>query len=122
MLLTIGHSTRSMEEFVERSANAGVEIPVDVRAQPHSKRHPHFNKDALRATLEDVGITCHWSGRVLCGLRTPRADSPHIALDDCLRGFADHRETDEFKSATRYYSVEFQLHTPSIAPPSEPMN
>jgi len=46
-----------------------------------------------------VEIVYHWAGRHLGGLRPVRPNSPHVALGEGLRGFADHMETDMFKKA-----------------------
>jgi uncharacterized protein (DUF488 family) len=48
-MYTIGHSTRSAEEFLGLLAGAGVEVVADVRAFPSSRRHPQFNRGALAA-------------------------------------------------------------------------
>lgn len=53
---TVGHSTRSAEELVDLLAAHGVDLLVDVRRHPGSRRHPHFDRDALAATLEAAGI------------------------------------------------------------------
>ena len=44
---TIGHSSRTLEEFVELLKAARVDLVVDVRKLPGSARHPHFDEDAL---------------------------------------------------------------------------
>lgn len=95
---TVGHSNRSIEQLLTVLHDAGVRLLVDVRSQPASARHPQFESGALRSELENSGLQYHWAGRSLGGLRTPRSDSPHIALrDDGLRGFADHMAGDNFK-------------------------
>lgn len=98
-LYSIGHSNRSTEELIAILAEAGIETLVDVRAQPRSARHPQFNEDVLRAACERAAIVYHWAGRQLGGLRAPRAGSPHIALKEEVRGFADHMGTEPFKKA-----------------------
>lgn len=101
-LYTVGHGNRPFDELLALLADAGVSTLIDVRAQPRSPRHPQYNDDALRSGCERAGITYHWAGRQLGGLRAPRADSPHRALPAGLRGFADHMDTDDFqKGAAR---------------------
>lgn len=56
LLFTVGHSTRSGEELVELLTGHGVELLVDVRRHPGSRRHPQFNRDALAETLAAAGI------------------------------------------------------------------
>lgn len=96
-LYTVGHSNRRLEELMALLKEAGVDTLVDVRAQPRSQHNPQFNDDALRAACERAGLVYHWAGRQLGGMRTPRADSPHVALEEGRRGFADHMDTDVFR-------------------------
>lgn len=96
-LYTVGHGTRQIGELIALLKEAGVDTLVDVRAQPRSRHNPQFNDDALRLACDKAGITYHWAGRQLGGLRVPRPDSPHVALDEGLRGFADHMDTDAFQ-------------------------
>ena len=80
-------------------AGAGIATLVDVRAKPHSARHPQFNENALRETCSRSSIVYHWAGRHLGGRRPRRPGSPHIALEDGRRGFADHMGSAAFKLA-----------------------
>ncbi|MEW6331897.1 MAG: DUF488 domain-containing protein [Pseudomonadota bacterium] len=96
-LYTVGHGTRRIEELIALLQEAGVDTLVDVRAQPRSRHNPQFNDDALRLACENAGIVYHWAGKQLGGMRDPRPDSPHLALDEGLRGFADHMDTDAFQ-------------------------
>lgn len=71
---------------------------IDIRAQPQSRRYPHFSMDELRAGLEQAGIVYHWAGRQLGGRRKTVAGSPHTALqDEAMRAYADHMATEEFR-------------------------
>lgn len=98
VLYTVGHSDRSAAALVALLGGAGVEVLVDIRAQPRSRRHPQFDSEALRLAAEEAGITYHWAGRQLGGHRSPRPDSPHRALDDDgLRGYADYMEGEVFQ-------------------------
>jgi len=53
---TIGHSTRSAEEFLALVDEAGVRLVADVRAFPSSRRYPQFNRRALSASLGKAGV------------------------------------------------------------------
>ncbi len=99
VLYTVGHSSRGAAELVQLLANQAVTALVDVRAQPHSSRFPHFSTDSLRRTLDTAGIAYHWAGRQLGGRRAPRPGSQHSALAAGLRGYADYMETDNFSRA-----------------------
>ena len=96
-LYTLGHGNRKIEELVALLKEAGVGTLIDVRAQPRSRHNPQFKDDSLRLACENAGITYHSAGRQLGGMRDPRPDSPHLALDENLRGFADHMDTESFQ-------------------------
>ncbi len=96
LILTIGHSTRSIEEFFGLLLIHGVQKLVDVRTVPRSRHNPQFNLDTLPALLAARGIGyTHMPG--LGGLRHPRADSPNRGWrNESFRGFADYMQTEEF--------------------------
>jgi uncharacterized protein (DUF488 family) len=96
-LYSIGHSNRSLDEFISLLQAHNIATLIDIRSRPQSRRHPHFAMDQLRAALEQAGITYHWAGRQLGGLRKTVANSHHTALDnEGMRGYADHMESEEF--------------------------
>ena len=102
MIYSIGHSHHSAAEFLALLKANGIKILVDIRRQPRSRRHPHFERAALATSLAAQGIEYLWWGKALGGRRVARPDSPHIALrDGALRGFADHMHSDEFRTAAR---------------------
>jgi uncharacterized protein (DUF488 family) len=99
VIFTVGHGTRPIEEFLAILGPAGIRRLVDVRTAPGSRRHPQFSRDALAASLGGQAIEYVWR-KDLGGFRKPRPDSPHVALrNDAFRGYADHMETEEFRSA-----------------------
>jgi uncharacterized protein (DUF488 family) len=67
MIKTIGHSTHSIERFVELLKNGGVALLIDVRSTPWSRRHPQFGKERLAKRLEAQGIGYAWEGAALGG-------------------------------------------------------
>jgi uncharacterized protein (DUF488 family) len=98
---TVGHSTRSGEEFGQILLAHGIEVLVDVRTFPGSRRYPQFNRDALSEWLSGVGIRYKHEPK-LGGRRTPRPDSHNTAWRNAqFRGYADHMETEEFKNGVR---------------------
>jgi uncharacterized protein (DUF488 family) len=98
-IFTIGHGLRRAEDFVTDLSRDGVRRLVDVRTAPGSRRNPQFGRDALAAILAGSGIAYEWR-KDLGGFRRPRPDSPHRAIrNDAFRGYADHMETAEFRSA-----------------------
>jgi uncharacterized protein (DUF488 family) len=98
-IYTIGHSTRSLEEFLALLKAHGISHLADIRTVPRSRRHPHFAGEALSRSLEDAGIVYrHFPG--LGGLRKPRANSANVAWrHEGFRGYADYMETAEFAAA-----------------------
>jgi uncharacterized protein (DUF488 family) len=96
---TVGHGDRDPEAFRQMLTAAGVELLVDIRTLPSSRRHPQFDEAALHAACAEDGITYHWAGRALGGLRRAAPDSPHGALPEALRGFADHADGPGFGRA-----------------------
>jgi uncharacterized protein (DUF488 family) len=96
---TVGHSTRSAEEFVELLQEFGVQHVVDIRTVPRSRTNPQFDLDRLPGTLADAGIG-HTHCRGLGGLRRTSEDSVNTAWRNAsFRGYADHMQTEEFRAA-----------------------
>ena len=94
---TIGHGTRPVEELASMLGSAGVELLIDVRAHPGSRRQPQFNRTALESWLAEHGIGYQWEGRALGGFRRPRPNSRNTGLrNESFRGYADYMESGEF--------------------------
>jgi uncharacterized protein (DUF488 family) len=98
-LYTIGHSTRTLEDFIALLKREGVSHLVDVRAFPTSARHPHFNQENLAGSLAQAGIRySHFPA--LGGRRRVRRDSHNTLWRNAgFRGYADYMETREFDEA-----------------------
>ena len=93
---TIGHSTRSLEEFLDVLAAYQIETVADVRRFPGSRRHPHFARDALAQTLPAHGISYAWLPK-LGGRRRVQPGSPNTGWRNAsFRGYADHLASSEF--------------------------
>jgi uncharacterized protein (DUF488 family) len=96
---TIGHSTRTIEEFIDALQASGIKLVVDVRLLPGSKRYPQFNKEELAKSLRLDGIGYEHFPE-LGGRRKTWKDSHNTAWrNKSFRGYADHMETAEFASA-----------------------
>ena len=95
-VLTIGHSTRTIEEFLAILQAHGVQLLVDVRSIPKSRRVPQFNSDALAASLREKGI--EYAHLVtLGGLRYAKKDSINTGWRNAsFRGYADYMATQGF--------------------------
>jgi uncharacterized protein (DUF488 family) len=76
---------------------AGVELLVDVRRYPGSRRHPHFARDEMGVWLPERGVAYRWLPS-LGGRRPAVAGSANIALrNEQFRGYADHMASAEFQ-------------------------
>ncbi|HKO60810.1 MAG TPA: DUF488 domain-containing protein [Pyrinomonadaceae bacterium] len=94
---TVGHSTRSIEEFTQILISHQIKALVDVRTFPGSRRYPHFNKAELASSLEEAGIQYVHQPK-LGGRRKTVPDSKNTAWNNAsFRGYADHMETAEFQ-------------------------
>ena len=95
-VLTIGHSTRTLEEFVQLLEAYGVTLVVDVRTVPRSRHNPQFNKETLPNTLKHYGIKyIHLPD--IGGLRRTKPNSVNLAWENLsFRGYADYMQTQEF--------------------------
>ena len=90
IVLTIGHSTRSIDEFIRLLAAHGVDRLVDIRTIPRSRHNPQFSRDLLSAALRRAGIRyTHMAG--LGGLRHSGPDSVNRGWRNAgFRGYADY--------------------------------
>jgi uncharacterized protein (DUF488 family) len=94
---TVGHSTRTAEEFNEILLAHEIEALVDVRSFPGSRRYPQFNKEQLSTALPSAGIE-YIHLRKLGGRRRARKDSTNTAWrNEGFRGYADYMESSEFR-------------------------
>lgn len=101
LVRTVGHGTASQDELTERLKGAGVELLLDVRTAPGSRKHPHVARSALESWLPDAGIAYLWEPR-LGGFRRPAPDSPDVVWrNDSFRGYAGHLRTPEALAALR---------------------
>src|SRR4051812_4749935 len=98
-LFTVGHSVHEPGEFLEILHGHDIELLVDVRRYPASRRVPHFNSGVLAETLRSAGIA-YLHDEDLGGRREPVPDSPNAGWrNEQFRGYADHMATSEFKIA-----------------------
>jgi uncharacterized protein (DUF488 family) len=97
LVYTIGHSTRSIDDFIQVLARYGIEALADIRTIPRSKHNPQFDSEALSKSLALCGIE-YLHLKNLGGLRKPLKDSPNGAWKNAsFRGYADYMQTKEFE-------------------------
>jgi uncharacterized protein (DUF488 family) len=98
-VLTIGHSTRPLEVFIDLLRANRVTLLADVRRFPASRTQPQFNRDTFPDALARAGIGYVWH-EALGGRRRARADSRNTRWRNAsFRGYADHMETPVFAAA-----------------------
>ena len=98
-IMTVGHSTRTLDEFVRLLHAHQATCIADVRTMPRSRHNPQFNRDALPASLGHAAIRyVHLQG--LGGLRHAKSGSPNTGWrNESFRGFADYMQTPEFSDS-----------------------
>lgn len=96
---TVGHSNKFLDDFLILLRAHDIQAVADVRRFPVSKRHPHFSRDSLGASLKHAGIAyTHFPD--LGGRRTGRPDSTNTNWKNAaFRGYADYMETPSFADA-----------------------
>jgi hypothetical protein len=97
---TIGHSTRSIDEFVDLLRVGAVRLVVDIRTVRRSRRNPQYNFDALPASLAPFGIG-YLSIPELGGLRKQAPDTPSCLnafwINRSFHNYADYALSDSFR-------------------------
>lgn len=98
---TIGHSTRSLEEFLAMLHSFNIELIADIRSYPGSRKFPQFNKESLGISLPENKIQ-YVHIKELGGRRKPDPGSKNTAWQQvAFRGYADYMETPAFKAGIR---------------------
>ena len=97
VVLTIGHSTRPLDDFIDLLQAHAVTRVVDVRTIPRSRHNPQFSQNSLPDSLKKAGL-----GYVhlpeLGGLRHAKRDSINMGWRNVsFRGYADYMQTPQFE-------------------------
>lgn len=102
-LLTIGHGTSDRADLTRRLREAGIEVLVDVRRFPGSRRNPDVSRDALQEWLPDEGIAYVWEERLGGRRRVPQdaGDADAWWRVEAFRAYAAHTRTPEFDAGMR---------------------
>jgi uncharacterized protein (DUF488 family) len=100
-VLTVGHSTRTWEDFLALLRAHDVQRVIDIRTIPRSRHNPQFNRETLSKELRAARIG-YVHLRKLGGLRHTRRDSRNMGWRNAsFRGFADYMQTSEFEAGLR---------------------
>lgn len=96
LVCTIGHSNRSIEDFIALLRQNGISCLLDIRTVPKSRHNPQFGQDQLPRSLADAGIEYRYLPG-LGGLRRAHKDSPNAGWRNLsFRGYADYMQTEAF--------------------------
>lgn len=99
VVMTIGHSTRTTDDFIHLLKLHEITLVVDIRSIPRSRHNPQFNKNELSAHLKSAGIS-YVHMLELGGLRHPSRNSLNSAWRNAsFRGYADYMQTPQFQQA-----------------------
>ncbi len=85
LIYTVGHGSRSIEEFLACLSSFGVRAIVDARQWPSSRHHPHFTREELEPSLSRAGVRYRWLGKELGG-RRPQGYAEHMRTTLFLEG------------------------------------
>ena len=95
-IYTIGHSTHTLEEFIEMLQSFEIQHLVDIRGLPGSNKYPQFNKENLEVVLPEIGIA-YTHLTLLGGRRKVHKDSKNTRWhNESFRAYADYMETYDF--------------------------
>lgn len=99
-LFTLGHSTKSWQEFVDLLKEHQIKVLADIRRFPGSRRYPHFGQGNMRARLQEGEQIRYVHLEALGGRREPLTESGRNAgwHSRSFRGYADHMSSDEFRN------------------------
>lgn len=109
MIYSIGHGAREFSAFLAHLRAAKIEVLVDVRHYPGSRKHPHFGQEQLQTALEKSNIS-YLSFVDLGGRRTLNKDQQSSCKHSSLRvkafrAYAFYMETDSFAAALKHLEV-----------------
>ena len=113
-LMTIGHSTLSIESFLRALTENGCELLVDIRRHPGSRRYPHFGQERLFDSLEARGIRALWR-EGLGGRRKPEPDSANSGLrNPSFRGYADYMQGVPFAEELQWLLTQISMTSVAV--------
>ena len=100
-IFTVGHSNLSFEQFASLLKEHEIELVVDIRRYPSSKKFPHFNRPVLSGMLTAENIHYLWLESLGGRRHTEKGTkSVNVGLKSIgFRSYADYMATDEFRRA-----------------------
>lgn len=116
-LVTVGHGNRTTEELRACLRAAAVDLVIDIRSWPRSRRFPQFDRDALASSLAAAAIDYEWWGRELGGRRRLAAGARErhaVLTGDGLRAFADWMASERFRGAVAALEQRCATRRPAL--------
>ncbi len=114
ILYTVGHSTLGIEAFLSALRENSIELLVDVRRFPGSRRHPHFGQENLFRSLREAGIAAAWR-EGLGGRRDAVEGSINTGWrESSFRGYADYMQTAAFRAELDWLLAQAQLRPTTV--------
>jgi uncharacterized protein (DUF488 family) len=114
---TIGHSTRSLQEFVDLLRSVGIALLVDVRTVPRSRRNAQYNRDVLPQSLAPFQIGYEHVPS-LGGLRARQVDVPASVngywQNESFHNYADYGMSDTFRAGLAHLRELGHAHRAAI--------
>ena len=110
---TIGHSNRSLEEFIEQLTGAHINLVADIRTVPRSRTNPQFNEDTLPDALVTLDI-CYEHMAALGGLRGKTQTLPQDVngfwTNESFHNYADYTLSAQFVRTWRRRWAPCSVH------------
>ncbi len=116
-LFTIGHSTRTIAEFVALLHQCEVDLVVDVRAFPRSRTNPQFNAEALSGSLMEAGLAYRHVpalGGRRHGRRSAEPSPNALWRNESFRNYADYATTEAFRAGLDELLALIRVHCCAI--------
>lgn len=114
VVFTVGHSTRSIDEFIALLKQYAITEVIDIRTIPKSRHNPQFNGPELAHALRNHHIGYRHE-KDLGGLRHAHSDSINDAWENAsFRGFADYMQTPQFHDAIKHLLSIVQTKTVAL--------
>jgi uncharacterized protein (DUF488 family) len=99
VIYTVGHSTRSLEEFIGLLQANRVKLLADVRTVPRSRSNPQFNRDTLPQSLEEAEIEYAYYPELGGWRRSKLEPSPNAGWrSPAFKNYADYMLTEKFEA------------------------
>lgn len=113
-IYTIGHSTHSIDEFIELLKAYGIELLADVRSIPKSRHVPQFHIDNLPGPLAKAGIDYRHFAKLGGRRHSPKDSINQGWRNASFRGYADYMQTDDFAAGLDDLLAAAQRQTTAI--------